>query len=74
MGSDVEMNYPAPVVGEYHEDEEDPKRHGGHYEEVGRSRLCEVIVEEGAPSLRREASVCAPFTWLQSRGKPGSRV
>jgi len=52
MGGDVEMNYPALVVGEHHEDKQDPKRHGWHYEEVGRSQLRDVIVEEGAPSLR----------------------
>ena len=52
VGRNVEMNHPAPVVGEHHEDKQDPKRHGWHYEEVGRSQLCDVMVEEGAPSLR----------------------
>jgi hypothetical protein len=52
MGGDIEMNHPAPVVGEHHEDKEDSERYGWHYEEIGRSQRCDVIVEEGAPSLR----------------------
>ncbi len=52
MGGDVEMNHPTLVVGEHHEDKEDSERYGWYYEEVGRNQLCDVMVEEGAPSLR----------------------
>src|SRR6266567_3299417 len=52
MSGHVEMNHPASVVGEHDEDKQDPKGNRRHYEEICRNQLGNMIVEEGAPSLR----------------------
>ena len=69
MGGDVEMNHAAAMVGEHPEDKQDPKRHGWHYEEVGRSQLCDVVVEEGAPSLRGRLPCVHPVLGYRRLGK-----
>ncbi len=46
------MQNPASIVGQHDEHEQDSKRQGGHDKEVQRYQLLEMILQEGAPSLR----------------------
>jgi len=52
MGSKVEMNHSAPMMGENQEDKQNSKAQGRHHEEVGRDEFLHVIVEKSAPGLR----------------------
>jgi hypothetical protein len=36
---------------QHHENEQQPKGHGGHHEEIRGSQLRSVVVEKGAPCL-----------------------
>jgi len=51
MGGDVEMNHPAPMMGQNHKDEEDSKGHRRHHEEIRRDQLLQVAVKEHTPGL-----------------------
>jgi hypothetical protein len=52
MGSHVEVNHTPAIMGEHNEDKQNFKPHGVHGEEVDRSQLRYVIVEERSPRLR----------------------
>jgi len=50
---DIEVHDAAAVVGEDQEAVEQPECGGGHDEEIASDGLGHVILEEGAPALRR---------------------
>jgi hypothetical protein len=45
----VEVNDPSPIVGQDHEDEQDPERHCGDREEVNGDQVMDVVFEESPP-------------------------
>ncbi len=49
----VEMNHPAPTMGQNHQNEQNPKSGGGHGKEIDGDQLVYVIVDERLPRLRR---------------------
>ncbi len=53
MFGDVEVDDAPAVVSEHDEAEEDVQAGGGHGEEVDRDQIPDMVVEEGAPGLRR---------------------
>ena len=53
MLGDGYVDESSTLVLEDHKDKEQPKRHGGHGEEVGGHDLVPMIREEGPPRLRR---------------------
>ena len=55
----VEMNDAAPTRGQYHQNEQDPKSHGGHREEIDGNQFLHMIVEEHLPSLRTRSTPSA---------------
>jgi hypothetical protein len=57
MLGDVEVEDPAPMVGEDNQDEEHAQLSGGHGEKVG-DEVLDMIGEERSPGLRRR---CTPF-------------
>ena len=48
MGSNIEMNHSAPMMGQNYEDKQNSKVQGRHHEEVGRDEFLHVIVEKNA--------------------------
>ena len=52
MGGHVEVDNPTPVMGQYQKYVKDLETKGGHSKEVNGDQLLEVILQEGAPSLR----------------------
>jgi hypothetical protein len=54
MIRDGEVNDPAAVVGEEHQDEQQPARRRGHDEEVSRNQLLDMVGQERPPRLRGE--------------------
>ena len=53
MGCHVEVNHTPAIMDEHNEDKQNFKPHSVHGEEVYRSQLRYVIVEERSPRLRR---------------------
>jgi hypothetical protein len=51
MGGDIEVNHPSSLMRQHHENEQQPKGHGGHPEEIRGSQLRSMVVEKGAPCL-----------------------
>src|SRR5438132_7118893 len=52
MLRDIEMNQPAPAVGQDHEHEQHPKGRGGDREQIQRDQVLRVILQKRAPRLR----------------------
>ena len=50
---DRHMSDASPIVGEEHQDEQEAVGRGRDDEEIGRHDLTDVILQEGAPGLRR---------------------
>ena len=57
MPGHVEMNHPAPTMGQDYQNEQNPKRRGGHGKEIDRDQIVHVIVEECLPGLRRRSAI-----------------
>ena len=57
MPGHVEMNHPAPTMGQNYQNEQNPKSRGGHGKEIDRDQIVHVIVEERLPSLRRRSTL-----------------
>ena len=53
----IEVNNLAALVPQHEEDVEDPKRCGGHGEEIDRSKLRDMVIEERSPCLGRRLAV-----------------
>jgi hypothetical protein len=53
MGSNGDVHDASAIMGQHHKDEQEAARHGRDDEEVERCELCPVILQEGAPGLRR---------------------
>jgi hypothetical protein len=45
----VEANDPSPIVGQDHEDEQDPERHRGDREEVNGDQVMNMVFKESPP-------------------------
>src|SRR6266513_2685453 len=53
VGGHIEVQDATPVVGQHQKYVKDLEPDGGHGEEVDRDQLLGMILQEGAPSLRR---------------------
>src|SRR5215472_6441486 len=56
MGGHVEVDNATPVMGQHQKYVKDLETQGRHGKEIDRDQLLEVIVQEGAPSLRGRLS------------------
>ena len=65
VGGDVEVHNATPVMGQHQKHVKDLETEVGHGEEVDGDQLLKVIVEEGAPSLRRRLSA-APHVFADA--------
>ena len=65
MGSDIEVHDLASIMSEHEEHIEDSKCHRGHGEEIDRSEIPDVIVQERAPGLPTNMSRrCSVLAWI----------
>jgi len=56
MGRHVEVDNATPVMGQHQKYVKDLETQGRHGKEIDRDQLLEVIIQEGAPSLRGRLS------------------
>ncbi len=66
MRGDCDVPDASPIVGEEHQDTHEAVGHGRDHEETGRHNSADVILQEGAPGLRRRLA-WAPHVFRDGR-------
>ena len=63
VGGHIEVQDATPVMGQHQKYVKDLEPDGGHGEEVGRDQLLGMVLQEGAPSLRRRFAAAQRHLW-----------